>query len=383
MYNVSVIGGAGHIGLPFSCFMQNMGYNITIIDTNLTALSQIRSGIAPFFEDGLDVALAKALKNGLNLESTSDNLKQSDYTVLTIGTSSNNKDKKLFRKIVDDLILKSKDGSNLILRSTIDNESFNYLKKNDNLKDKKIKVAYCPERIAEGYALEEIASLPQIIGLENKLDYKIFSKFFEKLKIKTLETSIDNAIFIKLFSNAYRYASFNLINEFSNIAVHNGLDFDEIYNIAKLDYPRLDNAPHVGLVGGPCLPKDFQTFQKNYKIENKLLERFLVTEEYFLENIVKYCKDFFNSNKIIQLGATFKPESDDIRTSTSLAIYNKLQVEGFDVYLVDPHVREESKIKLFNYEDVFNITENVIITTNHKIFLNYDFENKKVIRIGN
>lgn len=383
MYNVSVIGGAGHIGLPFSCFMQDMGYNITIIDTNLTALSQIRSGIAPFFEDGLDVALAKALKNGLNLESTSDNLKQSDYTVLTIGTSSNNKDKKLFRKIVDDLILNSKAGSNLILRSTIDNESFNYLKKNDNLKDKKIKVAYCPERIAEGYALEEITSLPQIIGVENKLDYKIFSKFFEKLNIKTIETSIDNAIFIKLFSNAYRYASFNLINEFSNIAVHNGLDFDEIYNIAKLDYPRLDNAPHVGLVGGPCLPKDFQTFQKNYKIENKLLERFLVTEEYFLENIVKYCKDFFNSNKIIQLGATFKPESDDIRTSTSLAIYNKLQDEGFDVYLVDPHVREESKIKLFNYEDVFNITENVIITTNHKIFLNYDLENKKVIRIGN
>jgi len=383
MYNVSVIGGAGHIGLPFSCFMQNMGYNVTIIDTNLTALSQIRSGIAPFFEDGLDMALAKALKNGLNLESTSDNLKQSDYTVLTIGTSSNNKDKKLFRKIVDDLILNSKAGSNLILRSTIDNESFNYLKKNDNLKDKKIKVAYCPERIAEGYALEEITSLPQIIGVENKLDYKIFSKFFEKLNIKTIETSIDNAIFIKLFSNAYRYASFNLINEFSNIAVHNGLDFDEIYNIAKLDYPRLDNAPHVGLVGGPCLPKDFQTFQKNYKIENKLLERFLVTEEYFLENIVKYCKDFFNSNKIIQLGATFKPESDDIRTSTSLAIYKKLQDEGFDVYLVDPHVREESKIKLFNYEDVFNITENVIITTNHKIFLNYDLENKKVIKIGN
>ena len=111
------------------------------------------------------------------------------------------------------------------------------------------------------------------------------------------------------------------------------------------------------------------------------MDKLLVTEEYFLENIVKQCKDFFNSNKIIQLGATFKPESDDIRTSTSLVIYNKLQKEGFEVYLVDPHVTVGSKIKLFNYEDIFNITENVIITTNHKIFLNYDLENKKVIRI--
>lgn len=383
MYKVSVIGGAGHIGLPFSCFMQNMGYKITIIDIDSTALNQIRLGRAPFFEEGLDVALEEALKKGLILESTFDNLKQSDYIVLTIGTSSNIKDKKLFKKIVDDLILKSKAGSNLILRSTIDNESFNYLKKNQKLKDKEIKFAYCPERIAEGYALEEITTLPQIIGVDNDLDYKIFSKFFEKLNIKTLKTSIYNAIFIKLFSNAYRYASFNLINEFSNIAVQNGLDFEDIYNIAKLDYPRLENAPHVGLVGGPCLPKDFQTFQKNYKNKNKLLERFLVTEEYFLDNIVKQCKDYFNSNKIIQLGATFKPESDDIRTSPSLAIYNKLLKEGFEVYLVDPHVKTESKIKLFEYKNIVNITNNIIISTNHKIFLNYDFENKKVLRFGN
>ena len=91
----------------------------------------------------------------------------------------------------------------------------------------------------------------------------------------------------------------------------------------------------------------------------------------------------FEDKKIIQLGITFKPNSDDIRTSLSLDFYNFLCKNGYEVYVVDKYVnKNEIDIDIYDYEDVKNISNNVLIATYHDYFKNLDFDNKKVVVVG-
>ncbi len=245
-----------------------------------------------------------------------------------------------------------------------------------------MKIAYCPERIAEGLAFEELEKIPQIIGADDKDSY-IFSKFFEMNGFETLETDIDTAIFIKLFSNAYRYASFTLINEFDNIATSNNVDFDLVLRLATHKYDRLNSIPLPGFVGGPCLIKDTKTFVESYEKDNILLKNLSKTNKEYLENTIRQCEKQFSGKEIIQLGLTFKPNSDDLRSSISLELRKELINNGYDVYSVDPFLdQSQVNFKLFSYEEVKNKTKNILISTNHKNFEKIDFSNKNLITVG-
>jgi len=261
---VSVVGGAGHIGLPLSCFLQNRGLTVKIIDKNLQSIGDIAKGESSFFEAGLDINLKKALENGLAFSSEINQISLSKFVFITIGTSSSQESIDLFRSLARDVVDHMKPDCYLILRSTITNEDIEELKSYKKFKEKKIKLSYCPERIAEGEAFKELELLPQIVGTDSEHVYEEVNKFFDELNIKTINTSFENAVFIKLFSNAYRHANFSIINEFFNIAHINNIDFSSIKNIASTDYPRLSNIPSTGYVGGPCLPKDLDTFVRSY-----------------------------------------------------------------------------------------------------------------------
>ena len=185
----------------------------------------------------------------------------------------------------------------LILRSTVAINEINNIYKNRLLNDKNIKLAYCPERIAEGKGLIEIKEIPQIIGLNANDNSEPFVSFFSSLGIKSHVTSFESAAFLKLFSNAYRYSEFTLVNEFSNIANKNNIDFSEIIKLASLDYPRLSHIPSVGFVGGPCLIKDTKTFKKEYSNESKVITSLQNTNSEFMDLILNYCVKNFKDKK--------------------------------------------------------------------------------------
>ena len=382
MFNIAVIGGAGHIGLPLSVFLQNKGNNVLVVDPNTNYVSKAVKGTPPFVEKNFKPNLDQALFKGLKFTDKIENIKSKEYIIVTIGSSSNIKDIKLFNNLINEVISLAKKNSKIILRSTLSPETFKTLKKNKAIKSKNLKIAYCPERIAEGLAFEELEKIPQIIGSDDK-DSKIFSKFFKQNGFETLETDIDTAIFIKLFSNAYRYTSFSLINEFNNIANSNNIDFKSVLELATYKYDRLKDIPLPGFVGGPCLIKDTKTFIKSYEKENILLKNFSKTNKKYLENVISQCKNKFVGKQIIQLGLTFKPSSDDIRTSISLDLRKELIENGYEVFSVDPFLdQSEVDFKLFTYKEVATKTNNVLISTNHKNFENMDFANKNVIFAG-
>ena len=214
-YNkVSVIGGAGHIGLPFSCFMQNNGFEVVVIDNNIKSLNLLKQNILTFYEKDLEINLKQALGDGLVLTNDLEKISETEIVIVTIGTSSNKEHLELFKNLMNDVLEKISKDSLLILRSTITLEDIELIQSNNNFINKNIKLAYCPERIAEGEAFNELKKLPQIVGTEIEEVYEVTKDIFKNLKIKTISTTINDAIFTKLFTNSYRHANFLLQTNF-------------------------------------------------------------------------------------------------------------------------------------------------------------------------
>ena len=380
---VGVVGGLGHIGLPLSCLLQINNSNVIVIDENKAIFDYVYEGTPPFFEPDLNKNLNQALKKGLNITDDYKKISECEYIVVTIGTSSSKKDRLNFDNLIDKVLDNLAPNSKLILRSTIDYGTCSKLLKNKIFQKKNIVLGYCPERIAEGKAFDEMVTLPQIVGAEPD-NFSEFETFFSIIGTNTINVSFEEAEFIKLFSNVYRYSEFSLINEFKNISSKFNLNFDRILEVASLDYPRLENVASPGFVGGPCLPKDTKTFVENFNQENNIIDLFFNTNEEFLENILIEIKNNCLSKKIIFLGITFKPESDDLRGSVSYELSKKLKIEGFKVYIVEPNILDKDIDEIiYSYEDIKEESNYVIIGTNHKEFKEYDFKDKEVLKIGN
>lgn len=379
---VSVVGGAGHIGLPLSCYIASKGHKVTIVDTNEDALKNLKNNILPFSEVNLEEFWNLANNNNIELSSKTQSIENSDFIVITLGSSSEIEDVKNFDSLINDVLEYAHPESKIILRSTINIETIETIETNELFIEKNLKLAYCPERIAEGVSLEELPTIPQIIGVKNDADFQVFHNFFDSINISSKKTTFKNAVFLKLFTNTYRYAEFSLVNEFYNIAKEQLIDFDDIVSLAKDDYPRLKNLPSKGFVGGPCLIKDTKTFIKEYDENNQLLTSIQNVNDKFFENILNECLEMFENKTLIQLGISFKPNSDDLRSSLSLRFYFYLIENGFKVYPVDKFVKSED-IKFYEFEEVENLTNNILIATYHDYFKKLNLSNKKVVTVGN
>ena len=380
--DVSVVGGAGHIGLPLSCYIASKGHKVTIIDTNEDVLKNLKNDNLPFSEVNLEEYWKLAKNNNIELSNKTQSIENSDFIVITLGSSSEIEDVKIFDSLLNDVLQNARPESKIILRSTINIETIETIETNELFIEKDLKLAYCPERIAEGMSLEELPTMPQIIGVKNDEDFQIFHSFFDSINISSKKTTFRNAVFLKLFTNTYRYAEFSLVNEFYNIAKEQLIDFDDIVSLAKDNYPRLKNLPSKGFVGGPCLIKDTKTFIKEYDESNSLLSSIQNVNDKFFENIFNECLEMFENKTVIQLGLSFKPNSDDLRSSLSLRFYFYLIENGFKVYPVDKFVKSE-EIKFYEFGEVEDLTNNILIATYHDYFKKLNLSNKKVVTVGN
>ena len=373
---IAIIGGAGHIGLPLSCLISNQGIPTIIIDNNEVSIEKIQNKISPFYEEGLNEDLEKAIDGGMHVTKDINEISKCNIVIITLGTSSKITDIENFNNLLQDVITLSNDETMVILRSTLSAGTMENIVK-DCPEKKNLKFIYAPERIAEGKAVKELREMPQIIGSQNQEHYLLAESFFNSLGIKTLKMTYKEAEFLKLFLNTYRYLQFSTLNFFENIAYKYHIDFKNVLELASKEYPRLEGVPDSGFVGGPCLIKDSKTFANSYPDANGLVQNFLDVNDNYIHNIIQKCKHTFSNKNIIQLGLTFKPNSDDIRDSQALRLYETLLDEGYNVKAFDPYIHDSNK-----WEEIKDFSENIIIATNHKEFESVTFSNKKVIIIG-
>src|SRR5207342_458202 len=187
--DVVVLGGGGHVGLPLSLAFADAGLTVGIYDTNAATLDRIADGEMPFEEIGADELLRRILPTGrLAFGSDGSMIERTSHLVVVIGTPVDEflgPSMTVFERAVDQIAPHVRDGALVVLRSTVYPGTTAYVTQNLAERGCNVDVAFCPERIAEGHALEELGSLPQIIGADSTTAAERAAALFKRLAAKT------------------------------------------------------------------------------------------------------------------------------------------------------------------------------------------------------
>jgi UDP-N-acetyl-D-mannosaminuronic acid dehydrogenase len=208
-------------------------------------------------------------------------------------------------------------------------------------------------------------SLPQIIGVETDEAFEISKQVFYGISPKFIRTSFKEAEVSKLFSNAYRYFKFAIANEFFQICASNEINWINVWNSLKNDYPRAADLPTPGFTAGPCLVKDTQ--QLNYYTNNNFMigKSALKVNENLPDYIVSILEEKYDLSQIVVgiLGMTFKGDVDDFRSSLSFKLRDILSTKSKKVYCSDDLIQKDYFVSV---EELVELCDLIILATPHK-----------------
>ena len=249
--DVTVVGGAGHVGVPLVLALAEIGLLVNVNDLNKDSLDKLRAGRLPFIEHGANSALSEALINKrLVFTHSPDRISTGGPVIITIGTPIDeflNPIRKVIQDCVDALLPSLADGQLVVLRSTVFPGTTDWLASYLRANGRKLKVAFCPERVVQGYGLKELREMPQIVSGTTPEAEREAANLFERIAPEVVLLSPIEAEFCKLFCNAYRYVEFAVTNEFYLIAKSAGVDYQRVLRAMKHEYPRLEAMPRQAL----------------------------------------------------------------------------------------------------------------------------------------
>jgi UDP-N-acetyl-D-mannosaminuronic acid dehydrogenase len=369
-YDVVVVGGAGHVGLPLAIAFASRGLSVCIYDVNQAAVDTVLDGRLPFREDGAQEVLTHVLAAGrLNATTDSTAMGDAEHVIVVIGTPVDehlNPDPHAVPKALEAGQYLLRPGQLVILRSTVYPGVTRRVEKLFADAAVNVDVAFCPERIAEGKAMEELFDLPQIVSGRTPAVRERAATLFRHLTDSIVELEPEEAELAKLFTNAWRYIKFAAANQFYVMANDHGLDYDVIRKGLAYDYPRAKDMPGAGFAAGPCLLKD--TMQLAAFTDNSFVlghSAMLVNEGLPLYLVSRLEKKYRLENLTIGiLGMAFKGESDDIRSSLSYKLKRILQFRAAEVLCTDPYVSVDDS--LLPLDEVLERSDVLLIGAPHR-----------------
>ncbi|NLD78427.1 MAG: nucleotide sugar dehydrogenase, partial [Acidimicrobiales bacterium] len=367
---VAIVGGCGHVGLPLGLAFADSGLDVVLYDINEAAIDTVRAGKMPFFETGADEVLERVLANGrLTLSSDPASVSNVQNVVVVVGTPVDehlNPDPAAVVKAIEAMIDHLHDGQLLVLRSTVYPGVTALVERLLAKHGKAIEVAFCPERIAEGKAMEELYTLPQIISGRTPEAIDRAGDLFGNLTKQVIPLEVEEAELAKLFTNTWRYIKFAAANQLYMMANDFGVDFDRIREAMTKDYPRASDVPGPGLAAGPCLLKDTMQLaafnNNNFMLGHAAM---MVNEGLPMYMIDQIEKDHDLSTMTVGLlGMAFKGESDDIRSSLSYKLKRLLKIKADRVLCSDPYVTVDPD--LAPLDQVLEQADIIVIGAPHK-----------------
>ena len=237
--DVVVVGGCGHVGLPLAIILASKKLKVVAFDTNTQVVATVNSGKMPFDEPGAPEVLTEVLRTKLFSASSDKKLvSTAEHVVVVIGTPVDehlNPDPEVVPNAVAQLLDVLKDGQHLVLRSTVYPGVTKLVEKVIAGSGKKIDVSFCPERIAEGKAVEELIALPQIISARTTHAVDRAKSLFSNLTSNMIVVSPEEAELAKLFTNTWRYIKFAAANQLYTIANDFGVDFERVRHAITTD----------------------------------------------------------------------------------------------------------------------------------------------------
>ena len=384
--DVAVLGGCGHVGLPLGLVLADAGLKVSLFDTNAAAVQTVLSGSMPHREAGAQEVLERTLSSGnLTASSEPDTVQTAECLIVVIGTPVDehlNPDPQAVVRAVESVEEHLRDGQLLVLRSTIFPGVTRMVERLIARMGKSIDVAFCPERIAEGRAMDELHSLPQIVSARTVQSSERAAELFAHIAKTIVQVEPEEAELAKLFTNSYRYIKFAAANQLYMMANDFGVDYERVRAAVVHDYPRAADLPGSGFAAGPCLLKDTMQLaafnNNNFALGmasmqiNEGLPLYLVSRmaaKYPLETMT-----------VGILGMAFKGESDDIRSSLSYKLRRVLKVRASDVLATDPYVADDPSLSTL--DEVLARADLLVIGAPHELYAKSEID-QPVVDIWN
>jgi len=350
-FDVCIVGGCGHVGLPLALTFARSGLAVSVHDIDDRAVATVNAGTMPFLERGAEPVLREVVGRGLTVANDPGLVSRSRFVIVIIGTPVDehlNPTFHVISRFFRGLIPSLRDGQCVILRSTVYPGTTEKVRAMIAKSGKDVAVAFCPERVAEGKAMEELVALPQIVaGCDDRATAAAESLFAPVVRSIVRLAPIE-AELTKIFANVWRYISFATANQFFMIAADYGLDFYRIHDALTRDYPRMAGLPTSGFAAGPCLFKDTMQLAAATNNTFALGHAAMLVNEGLPNFLVKHLKAKYplGSMTVGILGMAFKGESDDPRESLSYKLRKVLDQEAGAVLCTDQFIADPAFVTL-------------------------------------
>ena len=372
-YDVSIIG-LGRIGLPLALSFADSGLSVLGVDTDQERLQAIGERRMPFKEPGTDELISRV---PLDLTTHAADAAEARAIILTLGTPALSHieiDMRDIRTVLDDLLPHLREGHLLILRSTVAPGTTEfvagYLEKHRGFRvGEDIFVAHVPERIAADRFMDEIGTLPCIVGGIGETSGERAGQLFEPLGAPIVQTTPVQAELAKIWTNILRYVEFALPNRLMMECEQYGANVFEVIDLINRDYPR-GGMKAPGFTAGTCLRKDFTFSEERSPAPGMLLAVSRVHESVplFIVEGLKRRLGSLAGCKVAVLGLAFKADTDDERDSLSHKLVRLLERDLADVVVHDPHVQTPTA----TFAEAVLDADAVVIATNHSEFRGRD-----------
>jgi UDP-N-acetyl-D-mannosaminuronic acid dehydrogenase len=364
-----LIGGCGHVGLPLGLALADRGARVVLYDVSDSAVKLVNDAVMPFEERGAGPVLERVVA-GSRLRATTDPavVGDAENVVVVLGTPVDehlNPDPQAIPRalgLCDEYFV---DGQLLVLRSTVYPGVTALVERMIARRGRDIDVVFCPERIAEGRAMTELLTLPQIVGGRTERGLARARRLFERLTPSIVELSPEEAELAKLFTNTWRYIRFATANQLYMMANDRGLDFERIRQALSFEYPRAADLPRAGFAAGPCLLKDTMQLAAFNNNNFTLGHAAMLVNEGLPLYVVSRLEERYElaAMTVGILGMAFKAGSDDTRSSLSYKLRRILAFKSAGVLCTDPLVTADPN--LLPLEEVLERSDLLVIGAPH------------------
>jgi len=393
--------GTGYVGLVSGVCFSDLGNDVVCVDKDINKIENLKKGISPIYEPGLEELVKKNCKNGRLKFSTNlkDSVAKSDIVFICVGTPTkkNGNDADLSQVYAVAKKIRSYIKSKfkiIITKSTVPVTTGDEIEKilSKNKSKKLFSVVSNPEFLREGEAIRDFIYPDRIvIGTNdvkiNKILKNLYSPLISK-GAKYFSTSRRAAELIKYASNAFLATKITFINEIANLCEKTDINVEDISIGMGLDKRIGGRFLRAGpAYGGSCFPKDTRAVTitaEKHNINLSLIKSVIKSNSnrsfLLLKRLSEIFKNKLKNKKICFLGVTFKANTDDMRDSSSLSMIPYLSKKGAKISYYDPSgiKKEFNNFKnVFFAKDIKTATNNadlIVIHTEWNDFKSLNFK---------
>ena len=365
---LSVVG-CGYLGATHAACMSSLGFTVVGVDTDPEKVALLQSGKLPFYEPGLDTLLEQEMETGrLSFTTDFSAVKDADVHFVCVGTPQSKDglaaDLTYVKSAVAAIAPHLKDGSLVVGKSTVPVGTAQALRAELAKIAPQADLAWNPEFLREGFAVEDTLTPNRlVVGVANDRAEEILKEVYEPviaLGTPWIRADLPTSELVKVAANSFLATKISFINAMAEVCEAAGGDVTVLAKAIGYD-PRIGSRflqAGIGF-GGGCLPKDIRAFMaRAEELGAKQALEFLReidainlrARQRVIDVVRSELSEDLTQYKIAVLGATFKPDSDDVRDSPALDIAVQLHAAGAEVVIHDPQGIEPARKRFPNLD---------------------------------